>query len=240
MKTNKRPRERKDARGERTKEQLLEAGVETFARYGPEGVSIRDLAKAAGVNSAAISYYFGGKEGYYLAAVEHLIRERGKPILSLLGDISGELKRSAGDADAARTLLARLLHDLAVTLMLKPDGVTIASIISREQLRPTAAFELIYEEAVLRMHRTLSELIAQATNARPRSPETIVRAHALLGQVIFFRLAGTTIRRRLKWDRITERRAEYIAGILADMACRAIGLEPLESRKKKAKKRRSK
>lgn len=216
----------RDGRREKAVAQLLDTGVEAFARYGPEGVTTRRLAKDAGVNSAAISYYFGGKEGYYIAVVKHLVQERAKSVLSLLARVSDELKRSGDPAEVGGKLLRRLLHDLAIAILLKPDGVAIASIISREQLHPTAAFELIYQEAILRMHRTLSELVGHATRTAPDSPDTIVRVHALLGQVLLFRIAGTTICRRLGWDRITEERAEYIAGIVMDMACRAIGLGP--------------
>lgn len=53
-----------------TREKLVEAATPLFAWKGFTGVSIRELAKAADVNSALISYHFGGKEGLY-AAVLH-------------------------------------------------------------------------------------------------------------------------------------------------------------------------
>lgn len=49
---------------------LIEAATPLFAWKGFSGVSIRELAKAAGVNSALISYYFGSKEGLYAAVLE--------------------------------------------------------------------------------------------------------------------------------------------------------------------------
>ena len=49
---------------------LLESAVPLFASKGLSGVSIRQLAEAAGVNSALISYHFGGKEGLYAAVLE--------------------------------------------------------------------------------------------------------------------------------------------------------------------------
>ena len=51
------------------KEKLLRAATELFARNGYDGVSIREISEAAGVNSAMISYYFGGKRGLYSAAL---------------------------------------------------------------------------------------------------------------------------------------------------------------------------
>ena len=51
------------------KEKLLPAAAQLFAERGYAGVSIREVAAAAGVNSALISYHFGGKEGLYEAVV---------------------------------------------------------------------------------------------------------------------------------------------------------------------------
>jgi AcrR family transcriptional regulator len=45
------------------RERLLRAAEQLFARRGFDGVSVRDIAGAADVNSASVGYYFGGKEG---------------------------------------------------------------------------------------------------------------------------------------------------------------------------------
>lgn len=53
-----------------TEAKLIETAIGLFAKKGFAGVSIRELAKAANVNSALISYHFGGKEGLYKAVME--------------------------------------------------------------------------------------------------------------------------------------------------------------------------
>jgi AcrR family transcriptional regulator len=67
------------------KEKLIEAGERLFAEKGLAGVSIRELSKAAGANSALISYYFGGKEGLYAAILE----KQFAPIGELLDAVKG-------------------------------------------------------------------------------------------------------------------------------------------------------
>lgn len=44
---------------------IIDSSVRLFATKGYTGVSVRELAKEAGVNIALISYYFGGKEKLY-------------------------------------------------------------------------------------------------------------------------------------------------------------------------------
>src|SRR5579864_5114735 len=57
------------------KQRLIEAGLEIFGTFNLEGATTRQLADRAGVNQAAIPYYFGGKEGLYLAVIKHVVGE---------------------------------------------------------------------------------------------------------------------------------------------------------------------
>lgn len=61
------------------RQHLLQVAELLFAQQGYEAVSVRHLAKEAGVNLAMISYYFGSKEGLFAALIENKIprtRER--------------------------------------------------------------------------------------------------------------------------------------------------------------------
>jgi AcrR family transcriptional regulator len=48
-----------------TENKIIEAAIPLFATKGFAAVSVKELAEAAGVNIALISYYFGGKEKLY-------------------------------------------------------------------------------------------------------------------------------------------------------------------------------
>jgi AcrR family transcriptional regulator len=52
---------------EDARERLLQAGLRLFAHQGYSKTSTRELAEAASVNVASISYYFGDKAGLYRA-----------------------------------------------------------------------------------------------------------------------------------------------------------------------------
>ena len=49
-----------------TPARLVAAGLKLFSEHGLDGVTTRALAAEAGVNQAAIPYYFGSKEGVHL------------------------------------------------------------------------------------------------------------------------------------------------------------------------------
>lgn len=54
---------------ENTKRKLLDAGLDTFSRYGFEGATTRQIAEISGVNESLINRYFNGKAGLFDAII---------------------------------------------------------------------------------------------------------------------------------------------------------------------------
>lgn len=59
---------------DRVRAELLQAARNLFLSNEFKAVSIRQIGEAARVNGAMVSYYFGGKQGLYLAMVEELLQ----------------------------------------------------------------------------------------------------------------------------------------------------------------------
>jgi AcrR family transcriptional regulator len=55
------------------RDHILDKAQELFSQHGFEGTSVRMLAKAADVNLAMISYYFGSKEKLFQAVIERRV-----------------------------------------------------------------------------------------------------------------------------------------------------------------------
>jgi TetR/AcrR family transcriptional regulator len=63
-----RPIKRRDAAA--TRARILKAAMQEFAAKGLDAARIEDIAELAGANRRMTYYYFGSKEGLYLAALE--------------------------------------------------------------------------------------------------------------------------------------------------------------------------
>src|SRR6266436_7093650 len=63
-----------ETRSQATRQRLLEAGLEVFARDGFRGATIERICRRAGANIAAAHYHFGDKERLYAAVFEHAER----------------------------------------------------------------------------------------------------------------------------------------------------------------------
>src|SRR5260370_40866871 len=79
--------------GLEAKQRLIEAGLEIFGIFNLEGATTRQLALRAGVNQAAIPYYFGGKEGLYLAVIEHLLTHKASRVRPLVLELRAILEQ---------------------------------------------------------------------------------------------------------------------------------------------------
>lgn len=65
----------KRSQKESAPELLLKAAKPLFATKGLSGTGIREISKAAQLNSSLISYYFHGKEGLYRACMEDIAKD---------------------------------------------------------------------------------------------------------------------------------------------------------------------
>jgi AcrR family transcriptional regulator len=65
------------------KQELIKAGLELFAVRGYDGVSVRDIAKTAGVSEAALYKHFKGKEDLALYLFNAIIKEYSERLIKV-------------------------------------------------------------------------------------------------------------------------------------------------------------
>ena len=203
------------ARGEQTRRQLLAAATELFGECGLQGATTRDIAQRAGQNIAAITYYFSSKEGLYLAVAQSLADFIQQAFAPLADEVDRFWQQSAAQPDAALRLLQRGLLAFS-ELMTQPHTLNLSKIMSREQLAPTEAYPLIHSQVIAPMHERLCRLLAAATGIDDQAIRLVLHTHALIGEVLSFRVARETIRRQAGWQEIGEDEAVQIAAVLSE------------------------
>src|SRR6204780_4233675 len=65
-------------KGEETKERILNAALAEFGNASFLTATTRGIAEAAGVSLPTLQYYFGSKEGLYLACAEAIVAQYGR------------------------------------------------------------------------------------------------------------------------------------------------------------------
>ena len=195
---------------------LLDAAAEIFGTYNLEGATTRQLAEHAGVNQAAIPYYFGGKEGLYFAVIEYLFSANFAVIGPVVSALQGELASKKPSGDEALALLKKLLNAMLERILARKASSTWARIIMREQMQPTQAFSLIYEKGIRRVHETVAMLLSIILEKKPTDRRVILRSHMIIGQILIFLAGRETIRRRLNLTGYTDEEVKEIKQALDD------------------------
>ena len=115
------PKPRRDRPGVRelaaraTRESLLRAAIEVFAEHGFDGGRVSEISRIAHSHDRMIYYYFGSKEGLYVAVLEELYRR--------FDEAEAALQLDLADPRTAMTTVVRFMigyyrhHPEFVTLL---------------------------------------------------------------------------------------------------------------------------
>jgi AcrR family transcriptional regulator len=194
------PRAATRDRGAETRTQLIETALDVFGELGFAGASTRLIASKAGVNLAAITYHFGSKQALHVAVARHIAERIAASIGPALAIATAA--DSITSADAARRAILTML-DLFIDVILgKAEAARWARFVVREQMHPTAAFDVLYE-FMEGATAAATGLVAKALG-HPDNAETRLRMFAILGQVMFFRVAQAVVMRRMNWKAIDD------------------------------------
>jgi len=197
-----------------TQERLLEAALDIFGRDGYEAATTRAIAREAGANIAAIPYYYNGKEGLYRAVVSRiveLIREQIDEPMRRINKQTFEESDRAAAQDTLEMMLTRMIKFMVGS----SQGVRVARIILREQMYPTAAYDLIFKDFMAPAMNTLACLIMIITgNTSERTAK--LRALAIVGQIMAFRVARESIVRSLDLHGYDAAELEEIRAIILE------------------------
>jgi len=96
-----------------TKERILDAAEQLFARHGFAGASLRQVTSSAGVNLAAVNYHFGSKDKLH----EEVFRRR----LDILNGRRNEALDALADAASLEDVLTAFIHP-ALELSREAEG----------------------------------------------------------------------------------------------------------------------
>ena len=131
-----------------TVNKIIEAAIPLFATKGLAAVSVKELADAAGVNIALISYYFGGKDNLYAFVLENQ--------LTILRDAIDSISK---EEISATMKLRRFAEIMLVTNKKTPY---LDRFFYTEIFNPTKYFDIFVKNAARHTHHFLQGCIEEA------------------------------------------------------------------------------
>ena len=161
---------------------LLAAGRE-FAEKGYEAATVRDICLAAGVNLAAVNYYFGDKKRLYIESVKHAHEERVRQVPE---------PRWEPGTPADRKLREFLGNTLERMLGLGQPPWQVRLML-REVLHPTEACRELVEDYFRPHFQMLVSILAELAAGRLDEPRLRRLAVGVMGQCFVYRAAGDVV-----------------------------------------------
>ena len=125
---------------------IISATTPLFAEKGLNGVGVRELTTAAGVNISMISYYFGGKNGLYAA----VLNEQFATLKAI-----AELKVMDADPMEKFELYVR------ATVARYRENPYLLRLYTSELTNPTPCFETIVKPAIRGVVQTLLDTFSE-------------------------------------------------------------------------------
>lgn len=141
-----------------TRERLLDAAEELFARRGYAATSVRDITAAADSNLAAVNYHFGGKHKLYRAVLLRRLRAIREQRLAAL---EGTVRDGTDAGDLATPLRAFAEAFLAPVCDAPAEGPPMRLLL-REVVDPQLPRDLFETELVMPVQQRLTSAIAVA------------------------------------------------------------------------------
>lgn len=194
---------------------LLEAAGQVFAEKGFKGATVREIVERAGVNIAAVNYYFRDKERLYSETVKSAA--------------CGSLENVALPAWPPGTPPVAKLRDfirVMVGRLMNPNKPAWhARLMTRELTEPTAACSEWVEDYVRPHAKVLREILGEVLPAGTPDFERYLAGFSIMGQCLFYMHCKPVVQRLLgdEYARITP---DVVADHVTEFSLRALGLKP--------------
>lgn len=214
------------ARGQESRDRIIEAAIGLFGEAGLDGTSTRVIAERAGGALPLIQYYFGGKEGLYLACAGHIATRIEGGMVPAIASVHALLGSGEAEPDELRRHLHAALGGFCEMVLGSGVPQGWVPFIVREQANPGPAFEILYDRIMRRVLEALAGLVAALARRDGRDPEVRATVLELVGHVLVFRTARAAALRAMDWSTIDGPRIERIKSGLhahADRALAALG-----------------
>ncbi len=191
-------------KGRTTREKIMDAAGEVFGRRGYAAATVREICKRAGVNVAAINYYFQGKEGLYREVARDLISETFArfPVVAGDGEITPEQR--------LHTFIEATLRRL-----ISPGGLSgyagKGQLVARELADPSAILDTMVEDFIRPTAMVLAEIISELLGPAASDRDVLKCQLSVIGQCFHYATGRPIITRLTGLDLSAE-------GVICELA----------------------
>lgn len=193
---------------ERTRKRLIDAAGEMFAELGFHHTTVRQICERAGANIAAINYHFRDKTGLYTEVVRQSMQA------ARLDAVRAAFDQNAPAEEIMRNVVKARLESLR--------GLDLGDwhfrIFAHELAKPTAAIDVVVNEAIRPLYLRMCNLIGSLLGLPPDHQKTRLCAQSIIGQILFYAFARPVISRLGPEMKMTAAQVDLIADHITEFS----------------------
>lgn len=157
------------------RERLILAAQDAFAEHGYKAATVRDICRAAGVNIAAVNYYFGDKEQLYIEAVKYAH--------SCAAQMQSfpALPQDTPPAEKLRVFIREM-----VSRMHAPASPSAMKLMMREMADPGRAAHVVVSEFIQPVAFALRAIVRELL-PHLSEQQTLMVGFSIMGQCLYYR-----------------------------------------------------
>ena len=185
-----------------TRQQLLEAAGEVFARDGFRNARVREICRRAGANLAAVNYHFGDKETLYAEVLRHA-QQKAFEKHPLLPD--------AGLNIPAKEKLQAFIRSFLLRIFDGGPTAWFGKMMLREMIEPTAALASLLKERIQPMADQLRNIVAEILGGLPTDENVRLCSLSIVSQCVFYHHCREVVTRLFPEQRLDVTAVEPLA-----------------------------
>jgi AcrR family transcriptional regulator len=188
-------------KGDETRQRVLDVALAAFGDAGFAAMTTRRLADSAGVSLPVLQYYFGGKEGLYLACAEAIVDRYRSHTARAAGQAADALREDCS-VEEARGELKNVIGALAGFLVGSKEAMGWAQFVARELRDPGPAFEILFERLWRPGVEITARLVARILGRPTEDEAARVQALLLISSLLAFQSGRSISMRTMQWAEI--------------------------------------
>ena len=176
-------RKKKEQTPEETRQQLLQAGLETFSEVGFEAATTRAISARAGVNLALVNYHFGDKLGLYRQVM-----------LGCRAPLEG-IREALEAVSTPQEALRRVIRIRLTNVFERDPMGQMFRLLCHELASPTQVFKEAFEALALPLYHRARELVGSILGLPADHEETLLCTRSVAGQLLLYVMTAPVLAR---------------------------------------------
>ena len=195
-----------------TKEKIVETAIYEFAAKGYEPTATRDILAKAKANVAAISYYFGNKNGLYAEVLKRILVRINEKFADEMEEYQKELSMRPCP-EKSEALLKRFIRGFVELFCSDRLTTAMCTIFVHEYVEPSPSFRALFQGVNTQFRQIFVELLVDAHEGKMSYKEAVLQVVMLFSSVFMLVSRKKIILDVMQWKNYTSDSVDEILSV---------------------------